>query len=814
MQPSVIRPAYNEANLLDRIDANLRGTSAEGELVWTPFVTNIDYDSKGQRQRIDYGNGASTSYEYDPLTFRLTHMLTRRSSEPFPDDCPQPAPRGWPGCHVQNLHYTYDPVGNITRIRDDAQQTIYFRNQRVEPSGEYTYDPLYRLIEATGREHLGQIGGAPVPHSPSDTPRIGIDWSANDGNAMGRYTERYVYDAVGNILEMQHRGGDPARPGWTRHYAYNEPSQIEDGTGGTIPKTSNRLSITELGNNNPPPERYTYDPHGNITRMPHLGGGHAGPNMHWSYRDQLHQVDLGGGSTVYYTYDAGGRRVRKVWEKAPGLVEERIYLGGFEFFRRRNATGGVTRERETLHVMDGTQRIALVETRTRGDDGSPARLIRYQFINHLGSSSLELDDEARIISYEEYTPYGGTSYQAVHGQTETPKRYRFTGKERDEESGLYYHGARYYAPWLGRWTSADPSGVRHGVNTFAFVSGNPINKVDLTGRFEISWTDVAIGAGVALVGVALVAVTAGAAAPLIAAAVGVSTEAVIATGAVIGTGLGVVATARSVDEISTEVQTGRDPRTGAPVSDAQISRDIGSTAVGALATVFGARGIRISGGTPPTGLAPAGGPPGFFDALAVRMPQVAADPLRTSIAVGSGVAAQVPTVMMMSGGGDGEPASGRTEHREPGQGARLRPSLKQQAEEAGVRDVIEEGEFEVFAHGTTAAAAEELISSQGGTLSAGAGNFGGSFFTVPSVEVAEVFAARSAGRIAGQEPAIVGIALPRSISNQLRTPTEGLLRLGPIENPPPGVPPSAQQWIFQPGAFDALKNQGFFFRAR
>ena len=65
-------------------------------------------------------------------------------------------------------------MGNITHIRDDAQQTIYFRNKRVEPSADYTYDALYRLIEATGREHLGQVGGAPIPHSYNDAPRVGI----------------------------------------------------------------------------------------------------------------------------------------------------------------------------------------------------------------------------------------------------------------------------------------------------------------------------------------------------------------------------------------------------------------------------------------------------------------------------------------------------------------------------------------------------------------------------------------------------------------------------------------------------------------
>ena len=152
--------------------------------------------------------------------------------------------------------------------------------------------------------------------------------------------------------------------------------------------------------------------------------------MHWDYKDQLRQTDLGGGGAAYYVYDASGQRVRKVWEKAPGLTEERIYLGGFEIFRKHGGPIGAntaTLERETLHVMDDKQRIALVETRTldtAGNDPAPRQLIRYQFGNHLGSASLELDEQAQIISYEEYAPYGSTTYQAVRSQTETAKRYR------------------------------------------------------------------------------------------------------------------------------------------------------------------------------------------------------------------------------------------------------------------------------------------------------------------------------------------------------------------------------------------------------
>ncbi len=486
MKANVIRPGYNEANLLEQVEANLQGTSdANDQPVWTPFITNIDYNAKGQRTLIDYGNGARTTYEYDPLTFRLIQLLTQRDAITFPDDCPQTPPVGWPGCQVQNLHYTYDPVGNITHIRDDAQQTIYFRNKRVEPSAEYTYDAIYRLIEATGREHLGQVGGTPIPHSYNDAPRVGIDWSTNDGNAMGTYLERYVYDAVGNFLEMQHHGSDPAKPGWTRSYAYNEASLIESG------KQSNRLSSTTIGATT---ETYStlgdgYDAHGSMLRMPHL------QVMQWDFKDQLQMTqrqavnaaDADGvqhqGERTWYVYDSAGQRVRKVTELTMGQVkDEHIYLGGFEIYRKNGANPLV---RETLHVMDDKQRIALVETRTQGNDLAPQQLIRYQFGNHLGSAVLELDYQAQIISYEEYTPYGSTSYQAVRSQTETPKRFRYTGKERDEESGLDYHGARYYAPWLGIWTSCDPNYANnsmHRFGTYTYGRANPLAFIDPDGR--------------------------------------------------------------------------------------------------------------------------------------------------------------------------------------------------------------------------------------------------------------------------------------------------------------------------------------------
>ncbi|WP_232442242.1 SpvB/TcaC N-terminal domain-containing protein [Burkholderia ubonensis] len=519
---NVIQPVFNEANLLERVDVWLEraaepaGLLAPTNVAPSPVgVANIDYDAKGQRLLIDYKNGASTFYSYDPLTFRLTQLLTRRKAADFPGDDPHPPIAGWPGKQVQNLHYTYDPAGNITHIQDDAQQAVYFRNKRIEPSNDYVYDALYRLIQATGREHLGQ-GGAPIAHSHNDAGRVGLvsadaagRFAPNDGNAMGTYIERYVYDAVGNFLQMQHRGSDPENAGWTRAYEYLEPCLIEDGNGGALLKNSNRLTHTTLNpaGNTPQPEAYLHDAHGNMLRMPHLDGGLPGPNMHWDYKDQLRQTDLGGGGAAYYVYDASGQRVRKVWEKAPGLTEERIYLGGFEIFRKHSGSIGTntaTLERETLHVMDDKQRTALVEMRTldtAGNDQAPRQLIRYQFGNHLGSVSLELDEQAQIISYEEYAPYGSSTYQAVRSQTETAKRYRYTGKERDEESGLNYHGARYYAVHLAKWISVDPAlwrlfdanaGERRNprllLNGYIGMANNPLTFVDLDGKQDTAYT--------------------------------------------------------------------------------------------------------------------------------------------------------------------------------------------------------------------------------------------------------------------------------------------------------------------------------------
>jgi RHS repeat-associated protein len=441
---SEIRPSYNASGLLTALDVRLRNAAAA-----TPFVSGVDYNARGQRERIRYGSDTITTYSYDPLTWQLARLASTGPVGPQP---------------LQDLSYTYDPVGNVLEVRDQARQAVFFANAAVAPRAQYEYDAIYRLTRASGREHAWPAGAQPEADDPPLLPLP----HANDPQALRNYVETYAYDATGNLKQVGHASG----PGsWTRRYA--------------SAADSNRLLSTSLPGDpaaGPFSAAYVHDRRGNMIQTP-------GRLLEWTFNDQLRQVDLGAGSRAYYAYDAAGQRVRKIVERPgaggePLITEDTLYLGGVELFRRRNGAG-LTDERYTLQVVDDRRRIALAET-TTVDAGAPVANplpeIRYQLDNHLSSAIVETDAAGNVISYDEYYPYGGCAYHSAAGfAAARPKRYRFAGQERDAESGLYCQGLRYYAPWLGRWISPDPQGMIDGPNLFAYVRDNPVRYSDPSG---------------------------------------------------------------------------------------------------------------------------------------------------------------------------------------------------------------------------------------------------------------------------------------------------------------------------------------------
>ena len=201
----------------------------------------------------------------------------------------------------------------------------------------------------------------------------------------------------------------------------------------------------------------------------------------WDYRDKRSWVDYGG-NKEYYNYDAEGNRTRKVTEKR-NIIETRYYINGFELFRRE-VNGQIGYERTTVNVADGEKIFARIETMT-----GERPLVRYQYDNHLGSACLELDDGANIISYEEYHPFGTTSYRSGRDKTEVSfKRYKYCGKERDEQTGLYYYGARYYASWICRFISVDPHAYKYpSLSPYVYCADNPVKYIDPDGMEFDGW---------------------------------------------------------------------------------------------------------------------------------------------------------------------------------------------------------------------------------------------------------------------------------------------------------------------------------------
>ncbi|MEZ4847681.1 MAG: RHS repeat-associated core domain-containing protein [Bacteroidia bacterium] len=282
------------------------------------------------------------------------------------------------------------------------------------------------------------------------------------------------------MLEVKHQAGSI---GWTRTYHYNEPSLLETG------KVNNRLSKTTspsvTGNLT---YLFTHDIHGNMTSMAHL------PDMQWDFADQLKAVQLNqSGDMEFYTYTIGGGkdfgvRTRKTTERG-NKIYDRIYIAGgdFEIYRERPIAGGVDLERETLHIQDENGRLALIDTLTI-DSGASATglgvpIIRFQLSNHLGSASHELDEQGMVINYEEFYPFGSNSYRLGKTLTDvSQKRYRYVGKEKDESTGLYYYGARYYGDWMCRFVSVDDLKDEYPFYTpFQYAGNKPVIGIDIDG---------------------------------------------------------------------------------------------------------------------------------------------------------------------------------------------------------------------------------------------------------------------------------------------------------------------------------------------
>jgi RHS repeat-associated protein len=245
--------------------------------------------------------------------------------------------------------------------------------------------------------------------------------------------ENFAYDAVGNRSADVHGAG----------FTYNARNQLLSvhGVNFVYDVNGNRIAKTDSSG----VTKYTYD----------------GQN-------QLIRIDFADKRSAEYAYDPFGRRIQKKLTDALGAIILRRYVyDGSAILFELDGQGALITE-----FVPGPRIDEPLAMKRNGQT--------YTYhADALGSIVAITDSASQLVQRYEYDAYGNI----VSMQDPAFKQpYAFTGREWDEESGLYYYRARYYDPVVGRFLQQDPIGLAGGINRFAYVKGDPINFIDPYGN--------------------------------------------------------------------------------------------------------------------------------------------------------------------------------------------------------------------------------------------------------------------------------------------------------------------------------------------
>jgi len=431
-QRQELSPRYNRAGALVRID--LQGA---------PVLEHLAYNAKGQRILVARPNGFHTRYAYDPITFRLQRIRTERFSQSGNTYTPLS------GNVRQDTGYEYDLGGNIIKVKERVADCgingSLLGSDALDKAFEY--DPLKRLLKATGREGGGKWNG-------DHWRPVNAGTASPNANNVRAYTRRYSYDKVGNVQDLVHQA---ISNNYTRHYNY----------------LSGKNHLASIDSGGSPPSvnaSFLYDLNGNWvkTDTTRYYGWNAGDEMAF-YKLQVSGSAVSMQSHHFYS---GGQRVKKLIRNGTGdILEATVYIDGI--FEHRYNTN---QQQTSLLVMDGRSKIATVRAGDPMEGNIP--YVTYELEDHLGSSTVRLDAYGAFVDSEEYYPFGESSL-LQYGL----KRYGYVGKEYERESGLLYYGARFYAAWTCRFISVDPLADKYMYLTpYNYAANDPIGDFDIDGQ--------------------------------------------------------------------------------------------------------------------------------------------------------------------------------------------------------------------------------------------------------------------------------------------------------------------------------------------
>ncbi|MBX2927667.1 MAG: hypothetical protein KF852_07535 [Saprospiraceae bacterium] len=503
---------YNRAGKLKR----LTGKKGPHEYV---YVDQVGYDKFEQRAFFKHGNGAETTYKYDPARRWLSHMEVKALL----------------GRKIIDNTYAFDAVGNILSITNSAV------TQALKPGGPVThtfeYDELYRLTEASGHwagYSSEQTYVLLMEYDNLHNVRHKTQTHHKQGNIVAATTHdmAYTYDAsrpftptkIGRRLYEYDVNGNMS--GWTvENFSYLWRKVLWD--------EENRIrAISDNGF----VSQYTYDAFGE--RAIKSSGGSQGVfvdgapagfiahQQNYTAYVSPYLVAKDGRFTKHYFIE--GQRVAS--KTGNGYFQNRNHFnqnrhltaGSLDYNLRAHLLRQAFAENATAVIPDSLYRTPPPAWRfypgppdPNGPPGPPVwepaavtndnvragYAFRYDIAihpesnryffhpDHLGSTSYVTDAVAEIRQHVEYMPFGEIFVDEYVTNGKQP--YLFNAKELDAETGLYYYGARYYDPLTNMWASVDPMAEKYpGLSPYNYTLLNPVRLVDPDGRLPI----LAIGA--------------------------------------------------------------------------------------------------------------------------------------------------------------------------------------------------------------------------------------------------------------------------------------------------------------------------------
>lgn len=433
---------------------------------------SLSYDQLGREwgdKRITNGVTEQTTYTYnlDGSLATLTYPSARIITYSY-NAAEQPiSAADTANSIVYATSGSYTPNGALMTLSNSTQfNSTFIYNSRMQPCWMYTTAVPGSLAYTTA------CSGSATTGTILDLKYNFNIGAGDNGNVIGITNDRdttrsqaFVYDPLNRVSTAQTTSTFSTSPAncWGELFHYDQWGNLLSIGASSSAYTGcvqQSLSIGVNGSNQiSSPTGYVYDPDGNLKTVPAPGAAS------YTYNAENEMTSTAG---VTYTYDGNGQRV----EKSNGKLY--WYGSSGEVLDETDLSGNLTSE----YVFFGGKRIA------RRD--SPSNNIFYYFGDRLGTSREIVQSGQTSSCYDaDFYPFGGERTPIVNTCTQN---YKFTGKERDSESGLDNFGARYNSSQIGRFMSPDEpfySGRLDNpqdLNLYSYVRNNPVTNVDPDGH--------------------------------------------------------------------------------------------------------------------------------------------------------------------------------------------------------------------------------------------------------------------------------------------------------------------------------------------